>query len=126
MSMMRASGAMPAMTARQIAAASLAVPKSVMNTIVGAGFAGGASGWANAGGASVSATKASSRNAGSIGSSGTGTRAPRVLLAEADREAVAVLDLIVSALQPQPAPLARPGLASGLEQLVPRRHLGPD
>src|SRR5262249_35234256 len=51
-------------------------------------------------------------------------RAPRVLLAEADREAVAVLDLIVPALQPQPGALTRPGLASGLEQLVPRRHLG--
>src|SRR5580693_9823917 len=35
MSMMRASGAMPTITARQMATASLAVPKSVINTIVG-------------------------------------------------------------------------------------------
>src|ERR1700757_3996696 len=35
MSVMRASGAMPNMTARQMATASFAVPKSVMNTIVG-------------------------------------------------------------------------------------------
>src|SRR5262245_25647581 len=105
MSMMRASGAIPAMTARQIAAASLAVPKSVMKTMVGAGLAGGVAGWARAGGASVSAAKASSRERESIGCAGTGPRAPRVLLAEADRKAVAVLDLIVPALQPQPAAL---------------------
>src|SRR5271167_5117516 len=43
MSMMRASGAMPIITALQIATASLAVPKSVMKTIVGraAGFFAG-------------------------------------------------------------------------------------
>src|SRR5260370_31317610 len=35
MSMMRASGAMPMITARQMATASFAVPKSVMNTIAG-------------------------------------------------------------------------------------------
>src|SRR6266853_5520529 len=35
MSMIRASGAMPSMTAVQMATASLAVPKSVMKTMVG-------------------------------------------------------------------------------------------
>src|SRR5271169_1172696 len=42
MSMMRASGAMPIMTALQMATASLATPKSVMNTMAGrtAGFCG--------------------------------------------------------------------------------------
>src|SRR5580658_2525124 len=46
MSMMRASGAMPIITALQIATASFAVPKSVINTIVGraAGFFGASSG----------------------------------------------------------------------------------
>ena len=47
--MILTSGAIPYMTARQMAAASLAVPKSVMNTIVGRGDAacaeGGVAAW---------------------------------------------------------------------------------
>src|SRR5205807_2391817 len=39
MSMMRASGAMPTITALQMATASLATPKSLMKTMVGCGMA---------------------------------------------------------------------------------------
>src|SRR5579871_406589 len=42
MSVSRTSGAIPQMTARQIATASFAVPKSVMKTIVGRGVEAGA------------------------------------------------------------------------------------
>src|SRR5262245_59125372 len=53
-------------------------------------------------------------------------RATSGLLVEANREAVAILNLVLLSFEPQPAAIARRLLASRLEQLVPGDHLGAD
>src|SRR5271165_947161 len=69
MSMMRASGAMPSMTALQRATASLAVPKSVMKTMV--------AGWATRPTVCVEASSAASLPAGAFAQPATHTAAVR-------------------------------------------------
>src|SRR6516225_8714330 len=48
----------------------------------------------------------------------------RVSLVEADLDAIPVLHHVVPALEPRPGLLARPRLIAGLEQPIPRHHLG--